>query len=212
MLKLIRPKLLSAFLLIGSLFTLHGGEAHAQRWLQTSQLLIDDFENNSPPRVLLDTLNQVLSRNDSILVRREPGGEKMKLSEVKNEVINAGFAFTSANRVFINYKFEIKNRGFEESIESLKYIYRPPGDAAEDIPFLYIDATKQWVKDILRNKGTTLATNQAALKTFSDQLAFARMAENGQVVQIAGNTVREGYEREKRQLVQKIQRLTYGSM
>jgi hypothetical protein len=146
------------------------------------------------------------------MVKRESNGEEMPISELRNVLIaGAGVGLASANGVFIDYRFEIRNRGFEESIESFQFIFRPR-QTGEDVQMLYIDATKKWVKDIIRNKGTTLATNQAALKTFSDQLAFARMAESGQVVEIAGETVREGFETEKRQLVQKIQRLTYGSM
>jgi hypothetical protein len=148
------------------------------------------------------------------MVKRKPDGEEMTLSDLKNELINGpGIGLSSgANGVFIDYRFEIENRGFEESIEGFQYVFRPPGGQSEDIQLLYVDATDKWVGNILRNKGTTLTTNQAALKTFSDQLAFARMAEKGQVVEIADKVVREGYERQKRQLVQKIQRLTYGSM
>jgi len=104
----------------------------------------------------------------------------------------------------------IENRGFEESIEAFKFIFRQ-GTASEDIQMLYIDAAKPWVRKILRNKGTSLRSNQAALKTFADQLAFARMHDSGKIVEIAGNTVRKGFERKKRKLVQKITRLTYES-
>ncbi|PQJ34258.1 hypothetical protein BSZ35_06295 [Salinibacter sp. 10B] len=188
-------------------------EASAQRWLQTSQLFVNELESNSPPRVLLDTLTQVLKRSDSLKVSRKPDGEEYEISELRDQLINGpGIGLTSANGIFIDYRFEIRNRGFEESIESFRFIYRPTGGTGEDIEMLYVDASETWVKNILRNKGTTLTTNQAALKTFSDQLSFARMAKSGQVVEIAGETVREGFETEKRQLVQKIQRLTYESM
>ncbi len=210
-----RPEAFWALVFAFVLFAIPVQQADAQRWLQTSQLYVDltEMQRNSPPRALMDTLTQVLTREDSIMVRRTPDGERMPISDLKDELIDGpAIGLESANGMFVNYRFEIQNRGFEESIESLQYIYRPQGGNEEDIQMLYIDASDQWIKDLLRNKGTTLETNQAALKTFKDQLAFARMAKDGQVVQIAGETVREGFEMEKRQLVQKIQRLTYESM
>lgn len=204
-----------ALAIVALLLTTPAQQANAQRWLQTSQLFVNlqNLQHNSPPRVLLDTLTQVLSRKDSVMVSRTPDGEEMTLSGLKDALINGpAIGLESANGIFIDYRFEIQNRGFEESIESFQFIYRPTGGTEEDIQMIFIDASKPWVKDILLNKGTTLTTNQAALKTFSDQLAFARMAKSGQVVEIAGETVREGFETEKRQLVQKIQRLTYESM
>lgn len=188
-------------------------EATAQRWLQTSQLLTE-IKQDSPTRALLDTLVQVIERKDSVKIKRTADAEEeLSLSDLRNKLINdQGIGLTSANFVFIDYRFEIENRGFEESVESLQFVYRPPGGAEEDIQMLYVDASKPWVQNILHNKGTTLVTNEAALKTFSDQLAFARLVQDGKIVEIAGQTVREGFERKKRQLVQKIQRLTYESM
>lgn len=186
-------------------------EAQAQRWLQTTQLTTP-IQDDGPTRALLDTLVQVLERKDGATVKRSPDAtEGLSLSELRDKLINeAGIGLSSANRVFIDYKFQIENRGFEESIESFRFVYRP-GEGEEDTRMMYVNATDQWVQDILKNKGTTLRTNQAALQTFSDQLAFARMQENGQIVEISGQTVREGFESKKRKLVQKITRLTYES-
>lgn len=187
-------------------------DAQAQRWLQTTQL-ITPIQSDGPTRALLDTLVQVLERKDGVEVKRTPdGSESFSLSGLRDKLINeAGIGLNSASHIFIDYKFEIENRGFEESIEAFQFVYRA-GEGQEDIQMMYIDATKPWVESVLKNKGTALRTNQAALKTFSDQLAFARMQENGKIVEISGQTVREGFEAKKRNLVQKITRLTYESM
>lgn len=199
--------------LVCGMFFLCPPEAGAQQWLQTSQL-ITPIERDGASRALLDTLVQVIERRDDIEVKRSPNdSENLSLSELRDRLINeSGLGLTSANNVFIDYRFEIENRGFEESIESLQFVYRPPGEQQEDIQMLYVEATDEWVQKILKNKGTTLVTNEAALQTFSDQLSFARMVDDGQIVEIAGNTVREGFEEKKRQLEQKIKRLTYESM
>jgi len=206
-------RVLTLFLLGIGCLAMGAPDATAQRWLQTSQLLTE-IKQDSPTRALLDTLVQVIGRKDSIMIKRTASSnEKMTLSDLRDKLINnQGIGLTSANYVFIDYRFEIENRGFEESVESMQFVYRPPGGTEEDIQMLYIDASKPWVKNILHNKGTTLVTNEAALKTFSDQLAFARLVQDGKIVEIAGQTVREGFEQKKRQLVQKIQRLTYESM
>jgi hypothetical protein len=190
-------------------------EAEAQRWLQTSQLIVP-VENDAPTRALLDTLVQVIERKDSLMVRRSPEStEQMSLSDLRNQLISGpGIGLSSASHVFIDYEFMIGNRGFEENIKAFQFLFRPPGQGQEDVQMLHVDASQSWVEEILKNKGTTLRTNQAALKTFSDQLAFARMQDNegAQVVEIAGQAVREGFEAKKRKLVEKITRLTYESM
>ncbi len=199
-------------LFLVSTLTLMPHEANGQRWLQTSQLFVP-IENDTPTRALLDTLVQVIGRRDSIEIRRSPDASKsFTLSKLRNKLINGpGIGLTSASHVFIDYRFMIENRGFEESIEGFHFVFRA-GKGQEDIPMMYIDADKKWVDEVLRNKGTTLTTNEAALKTFSDQLAFARMEGGGKIVEIAGETVRKGFEAKKRSLVQKIRRLTYESM
>lgn len=203
-------KLVILLVVLGGLVLLSPANVQAQRWLQTSQL-VTDVDRDGPTRALLDSLVSVLERKDSIRVKRSPDAtSKIRISDLKDKLINEqGIGLTSANKVFIDYRFEIRNRGFQEAITAFNFVYRPRGGAQEDIQMLYIDATVPWVAEILRNKGTTLRTNQAALLTFKDQLAFARMVQKGKVVEIADRTVREGFERKKRELVQKIQRLTY---
>ena len=188
-------------------------ESLAQRWLQTSQL-ITDVDTDGPARALLDTLVQVVERSDTIEVRRSrDASETMTVSSLRDQLINGpGIGLTSANKVFIDYRFEIGNQGFEESIQGLQFIFRPPTGDEEDVQMLYLDTSDPWVRSILNNKGTTLTTNEAALRTFKDQLSFARTVRDAQIVEIAGEPVREGFEAKKRSLVQKIQRLTYESM
>lgn len=187
-------------------------DANAQRWLQTSQLLVP-VESDGPARALMDTLVQVIERKDDVMVKRAPDEEEeFTVSDLRDQLIEEdGIGLSSANYVFIDYRFEIENRGFEESIEGFSFVYRP-GEGQQDVQMMYVDTSHPWVNDVLNKKGTTLTSNEAALRTFSDQLAFARMHSQGDIVEIAGETVREGREAKKRSLVQKITRLTYESM
>lgn len=210
----IRKVLLLALLTLG-LAAAGPSEATAQRWLQTAQVLTP-ISSDGPTRALLDTLVQVIERREGAMVKRTPESpESLTLSELRDKLINEqGIGLTSANFAFIDYRFEIENRGFEETIESFQFVYRPPGGTQEDIQMLYVDTNKPWVDQILKNKGTTLRSNQAALLTFADQLAFARTIQNNEakIVEIADETVREGFEAKKRKLRRKITRLTYESM
>lgn len=186
-------------------------DVQAQRWLQTSQLLVE-VSSETSTQAFMDSLVQVSERKD-VKVKRREGSKDVLISELRDALINEqGIGLTSANYVFIDYRFEIRNRGFVESIESLEFVYRPPGGTSEDVQMMYLDASDPWVKKVLESKGTPLRTNEAGLKLFADQLAFARLQKEGKIVEIAGETVREGFERKKRTLVRKITRLTYESM
>lgn len=200
-------------LLLGLSFSVLPQEGHAQRWLQTAQVITPIQEG--PVRALLDTLIQNMERRDGLMVKRSPDHqESMAVSELRNMLLDEeGIGLTSATHVFIDYRFQIANKGFEEYVDGLWFIFRLGADE-EDIPIMYIDATEDWAKGIIQNKGTNLATNEAALQPFRQQLAFARIARRGddtQIVEVGGQTVRNGYDQKKRELVNKVQRLTYES-
>jgi len=188
-------------------------DAQAQRWLQTTQV-IAPVEMDEPTQALLDTLVNVIDQSDSLMVKRSPdSATRIPVSELENELLNSGIGLTSANNVFIDYRFEVNRDGFEESITELFFIFRPPGTGEEDIPIMYLSANDDWVRDVLRNKGTVLVTNEAALRPFGDQIAFAKIVRqrDARIVEIGDRTVRDGFDAKKRQLVEKITRLTYSS-
>jgi len=188
-------------------------QAQAQRWLQTTQV-IAPIENDGPTRALLDTLINVIEGSDSLTIRRSPQNRtNMTVSDLQDELLDSeGIGISSASHVFLDYRFAVDRDGFEESITHMYFIFRPSGNE-EDIPIMYLKAKDEWVRNVLRQKGTTLRTNEAALKPFRDQLSFARIVrEQGvQIVEIGDRKVREGFADKKRDLVAKIQRLTYSS-
>jgi len=203
-----------AAILLSALFLLPQ-EAQAQRWLQTTQV-VAPIQSDSPTRALLDTLVNVIEREDSLLVRRSPDEEEqMNVQDLQDQLLNeSSIGISSANQVFIDYRFAVNRDGFEEGITSLYFIFRPAGGNSEDIPVMYLNIKREkWVDEVLQQKGTTLVTNEAALKPFRQQLAFARIVRNtdAQIVEIGDRKVREGFAAKKRQLVDKITRLTYSS-
>jgi len=189
-------------------------DAQAQRWLQTTQV-IAPVEADTPTRALLDTLVNVIDRSDSLMVKRSPeDATRMPVRELENMLLDQeGVGLSSANNVFIDYRFEVNRDGFRERVTELFFIFRPPGTGEEDIPIMYLSGNDDWVADVLLNKGTTLVSNEAALRPFGDQIAFAKIVRqrSTRIVEIGDRTVRDGFEAKKSQLVDKIMRLTYSS-
>jgi hypothetical protein len=187
-------------------------EAQGQRWLQTARVLTPIEEG--PDRAFLDTLVNVMERNE-VRVRRSPDQEeKMALSSLRNTLISEeGIGLGSANYVFIGYRFTIDNGGqFKQEIATLRFVYRA-GPNQNDVSMMYLDAQEPWVSQLIHQKGTSLRSNQAALIPFHRHLGFARIArpEQSQVVEISGETVREGFDARKEALIRKVERLTYES-
>lgn len=187
-------------------------EAHGQYWLQTARLVtpIED----GPTRTFLDTLVHTIEKKD-LKVRWSPDQvEPMSLSDLRSTLIEEhGTGITTANRVFIDYRFEIDfGSRLEREITSLHFYFRP-GPSQEDIPVLYLNAQQGWVQEILTEKGTHLRTNEAAIIPFRRHLEFIHQArrDETQIVEVREETVREGFEVKKEDLIRKIERLMYGS-
>ncbi|PEN14011.1 hypothetical protein CRI94_08155 [Longibacter salinarum] len=189
-------------------------DAHAQRWLQTTQV-VAPVQAETATRALLDTLVNVIDRSDSLVVKRSPDArERMPVEDLRNMLIDTeGIGLASANKVFIDYRFEVNRDGFEESVTELFFIYRPPGAGEEDIPIMYLSAKDEWVKSVLQEKGTAMVTNEAAIKPFGDQIAFAKLTrgQDVQVVEVGNRTVREGFRTKEQNLIERIMRLSYSS-
>lgn len=187
-------------------------QAKGDLWLQTSKV-ITPIEQG-PVRVLLDTLVNVMERK-KLKVRRSPDSKKrMTIKKLRSTLINQeGIGIRSANHAFIDYRFSIdKGSRFRQRIAKVQFVFRP-GPNQSDIPVLYLDARTKWLKAVLQNKGTDLATNEAALIPFKRHLGFEQVAreKESQIVEIGGQTVRKGFHEKKEALIRKVERLTYES-
>lgn len=187
-------------------------DAKGQRWLQTSKV-VTPIEQG-PVRTMLDTLVRVAERRKRKVQRAADDTSQMSVSSLRSTLIEkSGIGLTSANRALIEYRFSIGGGSdVHQKIAGVHFVYRP-GPNQTDIPVLYLDADKDWVRQALHNKGTELNTNEAALIPFRRHLEFARIArqKETQIVEIGGQTVREGFHAKKEALIQKVKRLTYES-
>lgn len=180
-------------------------------WLQTASV-VTPIENGTT-RAFLDTLVNVMERRENVRVWRSPKRKnQMTVSSLRETLISEqGIGLTSANHAFIDYRFSIDNGSrFHQTISAIHFVYRP-GPRQPDISVMYVDAHAPWVREVIRQKGTSLRTNQAALIPFHRHLGFADVArqEKTEVVEIGGETVRKRFDQRKEDLIQKVERLTY---
>jgi hypothetical protein len=199
-------------LLLAGLVLTGPQNAQGQIWLQTARVVapIED----GPTRAFLDTLVSVMERKE-VKVKRSPDAEEeLTISELRNALIDEeGIGLGSANHAFINYRFTIDNgSNFEQDITQIHFVFRP-GPQQSDISVMYLDADEPWAEKIIRQKGTSLRTNEAALIPFHHHLGFASIArqKESQVVEIGGKTVREEFDERKEALIRKVERLMYES-
>lgn len=197
-------------LLLASALLLIPEDAAAQRWMQTSRV-VTPVEQGAL-RAFLDTVVTEMEAREVRVHRTPSQSEPTTVSALRDQLIEEeGVGLSSANHAFIDYRFTIDSgRGFEQEITSIRFVYRP-GTDQNDISILYVDTREGWVDRLLHNKGTSLQTNEAALIPFDRHLGFARIArlEESQIVEIGGETIREGFYERKEALLQKVERLTY---
>ncbi|MEF8796469.1 MAG: hypothetical protein V5A22_05355 [Salinivenus sp.] len=184
--------------------------AHGQLWLQTARVVTP--VQQGPIRVMLDSLTSVLERR-GLEVRRSPEADTtMPVSALRNRLIEEqGIGINSANYVFIDYRFTIGNEGsLEQQFTNVHFVFRP-GPTQSDVSVLSLDTQADWVRSFLREKGTVLPTNEAAFIPFRRHLSFAEVVHQDQtrIVEIGGQTVREGFQERKEALIRKMEWLAY---
>lgn len=186
-------------------------EAKGQLWLQTARVVTP--VGDGAVQAFLDTSVAVAERREDIELRRAPNqDETFSVSELQSRLIDdAGIGVGSANRVFLGYRFFLDSSGgFQEEITDAHFVFRP-GPNQSDIPVIYLDAEDQWAREVINKKGTSLLTNEAAMIPFRRHFRFSELArdEETQIVEVAGQTVREGFDERKEALLQKVEELMY---
>ena len=186
--------------------------AQGQLWLQTSRVVTP--VEQGPIRTFLDSLVSVMERKGREVRRAPDVDSTMTVAALRNQLIDEErIGISGANHAFIDYRFSIGSGGrFRQQISKIHFVFRP-GPGQSDISVLYLDARQAWVDSFLRETGTPLSTNEAAFIPFRRHLDFAQVArqEETRVVEIGGETIREGFQEEKEGLIRKVERLTYES-
>jgi hypothetical protein len=182
----------------------------AQQWAQNVKI-VTTVESEQPTRVFLDSLVNQIRMRDSVRVRREPGGERMTLADIQNTLIDEGVGLFSANRLFIEYAFEIQDNEFIEVIQSLHFVFRPQAAGENDIPVLYVTGNREYTKNVLKTPGIPNPQNLEDIALFKDELSFAGLSldQGADMVSVAGTPVRGEFDQRRKQVLQRFKRFIY---
>ena len=179
------------------------------RWLRTIQV-ITPVSDREVTGVLLDTLMEVINRQD-IRVRRSPEDlDTQSFADLEKALINEGLDVTSATQVFITYRYESTQQGFFAQILDLYFIYRPTEFEEADIPILYLDATDPVIQNIMVNSGVPSEVNEAVTRPFIEQIAINQLM-GSTVVKVGDRIIRDEKvaDYEKRRLLAIIREKSY---
>ena len=165
-------------------------EAVAQsRWLQTVQV-IAPVHGRDITAALLDSLIDVADRRRVLIGRTPDDSTGYRIVDLESRLFDAGLDFSSANKVFITYRFEANQRRFKADILDLYFIYRPEEFEDADVPIAYFDASNPIIRNTLVGKGTRLETNEAVFEPFWDRLQFYQL-EDALVTSVGGRVIRD---------------------
>ncbi|MBT8401702.1 MAG: hypothetical protein KJO98_14585 [Rhodothermia bacterium] len=165
-------------------------EAPAQsRWLQTVQVMAP-VQGQDIASALLDSLIDVADRRKVLIGRTPEDSARYRVVDLEDRLFSDGLDFSSANKMFITYRFEANQRRFKADILDLYFIYRPEEYEDADIPIAFFDASDPIIRNTLVGKGTRLETNEAVFEPFWDKLQFYQL-EDALVTSIGGRVIRD---------------------
>lgn len=204
---------------VGALLILASvSSAEAQRWSQRVQI-ITPVEEDGPAYAILDSIvthletkNQALRlEGEEVMIRRVSDGPRMSLRMLENELLEQGLGLVSATHVFIQYKFELVDDDFVETIEELTYIYRPPLAEQEDVRLFTLSTDHPELSRLMMESGLPTENNLNAINSFASLLSFPRIApdEDTQVVRLGNRTIREDYAQQSQRLTAQLVEMVY---
>lgn len=184
--------------------------AQAQQWRQRATVMTDVNPGQST-RAFIDTVAARLRNSDTLQVRRTKEGELMDIQTLTDSLLEEGVGLYSANRLFIDYEFEVVDNEFIEEIQDIKLIYRPASSGEGDIPILYLDAERELVANVLRNSGIPDERNLDTVHYFVNEISFPSLAldQNVRVISVAERKLREGFDQRRKVLMRQLKAFIY---
>ena len=180
-------------------------------WQRTVEVIVP-VEEELVTRPLTDSIVAMIEAQTLSPKRTPQSDTTATLEEIEAALSGEGLALTSATHVFITYRFTQKSSRLRRDILDLHFIYRPSAEQGEDIPILYLDLSKNNLHQrLLVEKGTPVRINEAAFRSFEDQVRFSELQEEATVVRVGDRVLRDAEKAAtaKRQILRTIQNLTY---
>jgi hypothetical protein len=194
------------------------GDRSDYEWYQTAHVSAP-VEGEGVFRALLEASVRTLRSRDSLQVQQSPAdSQSVVVAELQHMLDeNHDLDVASANRVRIEYEWGKSQSQFQREIASVQFFHRETGwfqDGA-DVPVLYLSAdANSFLRSVLIGEGylppRTHYHPGDTYPVFIDQLAFARIQSESdvEIVRIGERSADEIDTEQKRQLVQKVGRLT----
>jgi len=201
---------LTAALMLLFLFAGPVQTADAQQWGQRATVLTD-VESGQGTRALLDTVATRLRKQDTLVVRRSPQHEPTTVYALTDSLLDKGLGMQSANRILVDYEFEIVDNELIEQIRSLQFVYRTSRPAEPDVPILHVNAQRERFAEMLLNAGIPDEQNLEIVHFFVDELSFPSLALNQdvRVISIGGETLRGEFDQRRKVLVRQLKAFIY---
>lgn len=180
-------------------------------WQRTVEVIVP-VEEELVTRPLTDSIVAMIEAQALSPKRTPQSDTTATLEEIEAALSGEGLALTSATHVFITYRFTQKSSRLRRDILDLHFIYRPSAEQGEDIPILYLDLSKNNLHQrLLVEKGTPVRINEAAFRSFEDQVRFSELQEEATVVRVGDRVLRDAEKAAtaKQQILRTIQNLTY---
>lgn len=202
---------LGSILLVAVLLAGSARPVDAQQWRQTTRVMAA-VESGQATRAFLDSVAARLRANDTLTVRQSrDASEPITASALNDSLLQDGLGMQSANRVMLDYEFEVVDNELIEEIQGLQFLYRPPSNTEQDVPIMYVDAERPMVQDLMRTSGIPDETNLSTVHYFVDELSFPALSidQNVEVVSVSGRTIRGEFDRRRRVLLRRLKTFIY---
>lgn len=179
------------------------------QWRQTAQVIVP-VEEGLVTRALLDSAVSMIESQD-VSIQQAPQASSSSLGEIEKALSEEGLATSSATHVFVTYQFSLSSGTFSQELRDLHFIFRPEGEE-EDIPILYLDLQdEQFREELLVERGTRPASNEAAFVPFRQQVRFHGLQDHLTVVRVGGQIIRDSGRAaaEKKRILKVVRNLAY---
>lgn len=187
-------------------------ESAGQAQWQKTVKVIAPVEQGIVTRALTDSALALVEAQDRRVRRAPQSDTTVTLPTIEEALSKEGLAPTSATHVFITYRFTYSEGRLHRDILNLHFIYRPSAEQGEDIPILYLDLTKDGLyRTLLVEKGTPVHINEAAFRSFEEQIVFHSLKDTATVVQVGNRVIRDAEQAasEKKRIMKTVRRLVY---
>jgi hypothetical protein len=187
-------------------------ESAGQAQWQKTVKVIAPVEKGIVTRALTDSVLAMVEAQDKRFRRAPQSDTTVTLTAIEDVLSEEGLALTSATHVFITYRFTQKSGRLQRDILDLHFIYRPSAEQGEDIPILYLDLTKDGLyRKLLVEQGIPVRINEAAFRSFEEQIAFHNLQDTATVVQVGNRIIRDAAQAAstKKRIMKIVRKLTY---